>query len=191
MPKKKKKEEEQKDDVEIEYEAGEGAGGNLDKKLKKLKKELAEVKKEREEYLTGWQKERADFANFKKNLEEGSKATRSIIEEGVLEEFLKVLDSFNMAFADTDAWNKVDESWRQGVEYIYDQMNKVFEQYGVTSIGEIGESFDPNLHQSVETVPTDDKSQDGKISAVIQKGYQVGSRTLRPARVNIFAYQNI
>ena len=185
MSKKKK----QTDDIEIEYESGEG-GADLEKKLKKLKKELVEIKKEKEEYLTGWQKERADFANFKKNLEEGSKATRSIIEEGVLTEFLNVLDSFNMAFANREAWEKVDPSWRQGVEYIFDQMNKIFEQYGVLSIGQEGEDFDPNLHQSVEMVATEDESQDGKVASVIQKGYTIGSRTLRPARVNVFEHQS-
>jgi len=193
MTKKKKQSEEMpartdedQDVVEIDYEAESEGSFDMAKKLKKLKAELKKVKEEKAEYLNGWQKERADFANFKKSQDENVKALSGYAREQILEEFLKVLDSFNMAFANREAWEGVDESWRKGVEYIYEQMNGIFAEYGVEPVGEVGEAFDPAVHQSVETVPTDNKKDDHKIAAVIQKGYKIADRTLRPARVNVF-----
>ena len=96
-----------------------------------------------------------------------------------------------MAFANKEAWEKVDKNWRQGVEYIYSQLNNVFEEYGVKSIGVVGEIFNPNIHEPVDIVPTDDKDLDQKISNVIQKGYKLGERVMRPARVNIYEFKDI
>ncbi len=93
-----------------------------------------------------------------------------------------------MAFANKESWSKVDENWRKGVEYIYSQMNAVFEEYGVKEIGEEGDGFDPNIHDSIETIKTNEKKLEHKIAQVIQKGYKLGERVLRPARVNVFEY---
>jgi len=109
--------------------------------------------------------------------------------ERILTKFLTVLDSFNMAFANKETWEKVDENWRRGVEYIYGQMNTIFEEYGVKPIGEVGEIFNPSFHQSIELVLTDQKEQDHTVSSVIQKGYKLGERVIRAARVNVYEYK--
>ena len=172
----------------LEFEFNEDGEEDLKKTLKKLRADLKTAKKEKEEYLTGWQKERADFLNYKKQ-EDDRKATFSeAMRERILTRFLTVVDSFNMAFANKEAWEKVDENWRKGVEYIYAQMNTVFEEYGVKPIGEEGESFDPNIHQSIEMVRTDKKEMDHKIAQVVQKGYKLADRVIRVARVNVFEY---
>lgn len=172
--------------------ASDGASGEEDcaKKVLKLKSELKQAKKEKEEYLTGWQKERADFANYKKDETERSIRYKDLAREQILESFLRVADSFAMAFANKEAWEKVDSNWRQGVEYIYAQMSGVFEEYGVTELGKVGEVFDPNIHEPVEMVAATEKDMDHKIANVIQKGYKLGSRVLRPARVNVYEYKN-
>ena len=69
-------------------------------------------------------------------------------------------------------------------------MNTIFEEYGVRGIGEVGESFDHNLHHSIEMVPTDKKEENHKISEVIQKGYKLGERVIRAARVKVFEYND-
>lgn len=173
----------------VEFEFNEDVEEDLKKTLKKLRADLKKANKEKSEYLTGWQKERADFANYKKQEEDRKTMFSESMRERILSRFLTVLDSFNMAFANKDAWEKVDPNWRKGVEYIYSQMNTVFEEYGVKAIGEIGEIFDPNLHESIEMVATDKKEDDHKIAVVIQKGYKLGERILRPARVNVYEYK--
>ena len=188
--KKNDKIEESGDEAEIlEFEYNEDGEEDLKKTIKKLRADLQQAKKEKEEYLTGWQKERAEFANYRKQEDDRKTNFSESMRERILSRFLSVLDSFNMAFANKEAWEKVDENWRKGVEYIYSQMNGIFEEYGVKSMGEIGENFDPNIHQSIDVVETDQKELEHKVAAVIQKGYKLGERVIRPERVNVYEYK--
>jgi molecular chaperone GrpE len=180
----------------LEFEFNEDGEEDLKKTLKKLRGSLKQAKKENYElnatsieYLTGWQKERAEFSNYKKQEDERRVMFSESMRERILSRFLSVIDSFNMAFANKEAWEKVDENWRKGVEYIYAQLNTIFEEYGVRPIGEEGEAFDPNIHQSIDMVETDKKELDHKVSAVIQKGYKLGERVIRAARVNVYEYK--
>jgi molecular chaperone GrpE len=109
--------------------------------------------------------------------------------ERILSRFLMVVDSFNMAFANKESWEKVDANWRKGVEYIYAQLNTIFEEYGVKPVGEENESFDPNIHQPIDMVATDKKDLDHKVAKIIQKGYKLGERVIRPARVDVYEYK--
>ncbi|MEK7471378.1 MAG: nucleotide exchange factor GrpE [Patescibacteria group bacterium] len=175
----------------LEFEFNEDGEEDLKKTLKKFRAELKVCQKEKEEYLTGWQKERADFINYKKQENERQVNFSEVMRERILIRFLSVIDSFNLAFVNKEAWEKVDENWRKGVEYIYSQMNGIFEEYGVKAIGEVGESFDPNIHQSIDVVETDKKEQDHTVANVIQKGYKLGERVMRPARVNVYEYKEV
>lgn len=173
----------------LEFEFNEDGEEDLKKTLKKFRADLKQAKAEKEEYLTGWQKERAEFANYRKQEEDRKAIFSEAMRERILTRFLSVIDSFNMAFSNKEAWEKVDENWRKGVEYIYAQMNTIFEEYGVKAVGEVGEAFDPNIHQSIDVVETDKKEQDHTIANVIQKGYKLGERVIRAARVNVYEYK--
>ena len=140
--------------------------------------------------MTGWQKERADFANYKKDEETRKAVFSEAVRERILTRFLSVVDSFNMAMANKEVWVKVDTNWRVGVEHIYSDLLKIFEEYGVKSVGEAGESFDPNIHQSIDMVATNKKELDHKVAQVIQRGYKLGERIMRPARVNVYELKN-
>jgi len=180
---------EKEDNTEVlEFEFNDDGEEDLKKTLKKFRADLKACKKEKEEYLDGWQKERAEFANYRKQEDERKSIFSEAVRERIIMRFLTVLDSFNMAFANKESWEKVDENWRKGVEYIYAQMNTVFEEFNVKPIGEVGESFDLNIHQSIEMIKTDKKENDHKVAEVVQKGYKLGDRVIRPARVNIFEY---
>ncbi len=177
-------EETNEDDIEFEDN-----DADFKSKLKTLKEKLDTSQKERQEYLDGWQRERAEFANYKKDEESRRNTVRAFAREKIIMDMLSVLDSFDMAFSNKEAWEKADKNWRVGVEYIYNQFLTILERYNVKQIGDVGVSFDPNIHQSIETVATDEKEKDHTIERVIQKGYQIGDRTLRPARVNMFEYK--
>ena len=109
--------------------------------------------------------------------------------ELILTRFLMVMDSFNMAFSNKEAWAKVDEGWRKGVEYIYSQINTIFEEYGVKPVGVEGENFDPNIHESIVVVDTNEKKLEHRVAQVIQQSYKLGERIIRPARVNVYEYK--
>src|SRR3989339_967739 len=155
---------EQKEDTSevLEFEFNEDGEEDLKKTLKKFRADLKQCQKENYElnatsmeYLLGWQKERAEFANYRKQEDDRRAMFSESMRERILTRFLSVIDSFNMAFANKEAWEKVDENWRKGVEYIYTQMNTIFEEYGVKPVGEEGEIFDPNIHQSIDMTKTD------------------------------------
>src|SRR3989344_8106252 len=189
MSDEEKKEPTQDDSEVLEFEFNEDGEEDIKRTLKKLRADLKVCRKEKEEYLTGWQKERADFVNYKKDESNRQIDLSFALREHMLARFLTVIDSFDMAFANRELWEKVDENWRKGVEYIHSQMNSIFEEYGVKEIGIVGENFDPNIHQSIDTIPTDKKELDHKVADVIQKGYKLGERVLRPARVNVYEFK--
>ncbi len=176
-----------KDDVVFE-ETAEGEGEALSKdKIKKLREELKAAQAEKTDYLTNWQKERADFINYKKAEDERKKQILDFSREQFVEELIPVLDAYDIAFSNKEAWEKVEKNWRMGVEYIHQQLLKVLADNGVSEIapGE-GAALDPNLHDSIDTVATDDESKDGTVAMVMQKGYKMKERVLRPARIKIF-----
>ena len=176
-------------DFEFEPETDSDSGASVDfaEKLKKLKNELKIIKKERQEFLDGWQKERADFANYKKDEIKRNSFYADRAKENILTDFLPALDSFNMAFGNKEAWEKVDKNWRSGVEYIYSQILSTLEGHGVKQFGAVGEIFDPTLHQSVGVEDTDIEEKDGTIAVVNSKGFIVNESILRPAKVIVYS----
>jgi molecular chaperone GrpE len=174
------------EDDEFDYEPEVVEEQGMSDKLKKLRKELQETKKQSQEYLTGWQKERASFANFKAE-EERKRAERiTRLKLGLVSDFFPVLDSFDMAFGNKEAWESVDQNWRMGVEYIYTQFMNTLESYGIQVIPtEAGDAFNPNLHEPVETIDTDNPSDDGSIVKVVRKGYRTDETVLRPVKVQV------
>jgi molecular chaperone GrpE len=179
--------EENVDEDVVEFVYNEDGEEDLKATLKKLRKDVKEALKEKQEYLTNWQKERADFLNFKKDEAERAKVVNSVARESFAESLLPVLDAYDMAFSNKEAWEKVDKNWRMGVEYIHQQLLKVLAENGIEEIpSKEGDTFDPNVHQSVEIVPTQEDSQENTVSKILQKGYKNGSRIVRPARVNVW-----
>jgi molecular chaperone GrpE len=154
--------------------------------VKKLKEKIQKLKTEKEEYLNNWQRERADFINFKK--EEDSRLERRALltKESVLESLIPILDSFSVAFQNKEVWEKVDENWRKGIEYIHQQFIQVLKDNNVKEIiPNLLDEFNPQIHQAIEERHTDDENEKGKILEVIQKGYSIGEYIVRPVRVII------
>ena len=145
--------------------------------------ELDKVKAERDEYLAGWQRAKADLINFKKQNEAMMKEFRTMANEGLIEELLPVLQSFEMAFANKEAWEKADKNWRMGVEHIYNQLHGILEQNGIKEINPIGKEFDYLLHEAVKYEPAAESTKDGLIIRVLEKGYTLGSKLIKPAKV--------
>lgn len=155
----------------------------------KLREDLKIAQKEKEEYLTGWQRAKADYVNLQKEMDQVRANTSLLTKEKIVESLLPSIDSFDMAMSNKEAWEKVDQGWRTGVEYIYQQIITGLSNAGVEIIDKVGISFDPNMHESIESILTDDQSKDHTIEKVIQAGYKIGDRVIRPARVNIFQYK--
>lgn len=172
----------EQDDVVFEEE---GEGLLPAQKIKKLQEELKKCQKEKEEYLAGWQRAKADFVNARKEEERSRLDLMKFANKDLIMEILSVADSFDMAFVNKEAWEKVDQNWRTGVEYIYGQLIGILEQNGIKQLNPIGEMFDPNIHTSVESIPTEKPEDDHKIVAVIQKGYMMHGSLVRSPKVKV------
>lgn len=177
---------EETDDV-VEFVFNDDGEEDIKATLKKLRKDLKEEKAKSLEYLTNWQRERADFQNFKKDEAARSSQLGGYVREKIMEELLPVLDAYDMAFANKEAWEKVDKNWRVGVEYIHQQLLKVLSDNGIEEIAvQEGNIFDPAIHEPMQNTETEDASLENKIAKIIQKGYKAKDRIIRPARVNIW-----
>lgn len=174
------------DDVEFEELDWVGDEKKDKEKLKKMRDDLKKSQAESKEHLTALQRARADYVNLKRELDEVRDTTKKKTTEKVLADFLPVLDSFDMAMGNTAAWEAVDKNWRVGVEYIYSQLKTALENNGVTAIDAVGVDFDHNIHESIETKETDDAGLDHKIEKIVQKGYKMGDKIIRAARVVVW-----
>lgn len=141
------------------------------------------------EYLEGWQRAQADFANLKKTHQAELTELRKYASRDLIEKLLPTIDSFQMAFGNKEAWEKVDQNWRTGVEYIYQQLWKTLEEEGLSVIDKTNTPFNPLMHQAVGQVETDDKSKDSVVLTIVSPGYQLNENVIRPAKVEVGHYQ--
>lgn len=162
-----------------------GFGKLESEQLADLKEKLAICVKEKQDYLDKWQRGAADFKNARKRDNEDSERFRKFATENLIVELLPVLESFNVAFGNKEAWEKVDKNWRIGVEYIASQLKGVLEANGLKELNPIGEKFDPMLHEAVEFSETSDEKENQIIIAVIHKGYSFYDRLLKAPKVKV------
>lgn len=158
---------------------------DLAEKVKKLKIELAEANKQKQEYLDGWMRMKADIANIKKREEEERAQFIKYAKEGVIEEMLPTLQNFDMAMANKDAWEKVDANWRAGVEYIAKQLRTTLESHGLVEVNPINLPFDPARDEALEHVPVTDEKLNNIVVEVVQKGYKLHDKIIRAPRVKV------
>ncbi len=152
--------------------------------IKKLREKVKKLENEKQEYLDLSQRTRADYANFKKEVESNRTSDRKFATKRFIEELLPVLDSYDMAQGNKEAWEAVDKNWRVGIEYIFAQLRTVLEGEGVTQFGKVGDTFDPTLHESMEQVNVENENDNDKIIKILQNGYKMNDMILRPARVH-------
>jgi molecular chaperone GrpE len=183
------KDEEQVDDVQFIDSDEEGLEKGASNKVKDLREKITALEKEKQEYLDGWQRARADYANLLKSSEEDKKRLKFIIQEDILEKLLPVVDSFDQAFNNKEAWEKVEPNWRKGVEYIHQQLMNILKDHSLHAFGELGEKFDPAFHLAVSETETKEESADHTVAEVLQKGYKIGDSIIRPARVSVYVFK--
>ncbi len=186
----------QKDDVIIEETAEakavdshddvEFADDSLADTVKKLKEKIKTLEAEKLEYLTGWQRTKADYVNAQKEQDTRRAELIKYANLDFVTELLPALDAFDMAMTNKESWEKVDANWRAGIEYIYNQIITVLDRFGVVQENPLGQKLDVLKHNPVGTVPTEDKTKEGIIAEVIQKGYFMSGKEIRPAGVKVF-----
>jgi len=149
-----------------------------EKDIKKIKKELKESKKGKEDYLAGWKRERADFLNFKKAESERIEKYINIIKDELILDFLPILDNIYLAEKELPK----DNNWTKGFLGIKAQIEDFLEKQGVEEIVCLNKHFNPHLHEAVEELKGE---KPGLITEVVQKGYTLNNKVIRPAKVKV------
>lgn len=149
----------------------------------KVKKQLEKCQKERQDYLAGWQRSRADFLNYKKEEMERLGEILKYANESLILQILPILDDFEKAEKEISDESKKNEYFK-GMLQIKRQLQDLLKNQGIEEIRSLGEKFNPNFHEVVETVEVKDK-ESSIIIEEIKKGYKLNGKVVQPAKVKI------
>jgi len=195
-----KKPEEQQDeqiDLEAVQELGEfeNNAGELDEKMdqpsvdtegediEEITRELEETRAKADEYLDGWQRARADFANYKKRIEREQADLYQTISGSVVKQYLDIVDDLDLALKNRPQSGEGAE-WANGIELVFRKLLTILENQGITPMKVQGEMFDPTLHEAISSEENEEFECD-EIIEVVKRGYMMGERVLRPALVRV------
>jgi molecular chaperone GrpE len=157
-----------------------GGGAQPDPRSGDLEAKLAAVQAELEKVRDEWLRAKAETDNVRRRGQEDvAKAHRYGI-EGFASALLSVKDSLDAALT---VENTSIESFKEGVELTSRQLDSVFEKFQIKDINPVGEKFDPHRHQAISQVPSDQEAN--TVVAVLQKGFLLNDRVLRPALVTV------
>jgi len=143
--------------------------------------DLASLQRERDDLLDTTRRLQADFENYRKRVAREQTALAERATEGLLEQLLPVLDSFELAVRNLEG-SDVDEKVRKGIELVYAELASVMERAGLERIEARGAPFDPNEH---EAVMQDEGEGEPHVEDVLRAGWKLKGRVLRPAMVKV------
>lgn len=163
--------------------AAEAAATEAFAELEELKIRLHESEAKANEYLDGWQRARAEFANYKKRVDRDQAQVYQTAAGNIIKRYLEILDDLERALKNrpTEGEGAV---WAEGIDLIYRKLLALLEAEGVQPMETGDQYFDPNLHEAIshEAAP---ELESGQIIEVVKQGYKLGDRVLRPAWVRV------
>ena len=161
-----------------EGEASEEAGAEKEEESKKAEEDARKAEEaESERYM----RLMAEFQNFKRRVAKEKSDIHAYANEKIIGELLPVLDNFERAL---DAEGGDLEAYAKGMQLIFEQLKTALENAGLEEIKAMDETFDPNVHNAVMTDNLEDK-EDGTITKVLQKGYKLKDKVIRPSMVAV------
>jgi molecular chaperone GrpE len=170
-------------DLEPEVEAESYEGEETQDEVETLLQDLAQARAEANEYLDGWQRSRAEFANYKKRVDRELAQANMTATGNIIKRYLNVLDDLERALKNRPQ-NGEGAVWANGIELIYRKFLSILENEGVKVMEAEGQVFDPNLHEALSSEESDEHDS-GEIIEVVQQGYMLDDRVLRPALVRV------
>ena len=156
-----------------------------DEEIAQLRSELDQALAKADEYLTGWQRERAEFFNYKKRMEREQAQGGQNAFATAIRRYLDIADDLERALKSKNRPTEGNGAiWADGIDLIHRKMIAAFEADGVKLIDTDGKFFDPNMHEAISHEDYPDH-ESGQIIEVVQPGYTLGERVIRPARVRV------
>lgn len=160
-----------------EAEAGDEAKAEDEAEAEASKDEPSAEEQESERYM----RLMAEFQNFKRRAAKEKSDIHAFANERIVGDLLPVLDNFERAL---DTETEDIEGYAKGMQLIFEQLKTALEKAGLKEIEALGQDFDPNVHNAVMTDNTDEYETD-KISKVLQKGYKLNDKVVRPSMVAV------
>ncbi len=148
--------------------------------VESLTSQLRQAEARAAEYKDGWARAQADFQNYKKRIERDNELTYVTMKGDIVKKILPVLDDLERALQNRPA----DNPWAGGIELIARKLQNVLESEGIKRIEAEGAEFDPNFHEAITHEPADGVKS-GFVIGVVQNGYMLGDRVIRPAMVRV------
>jgi len=142
--------------------------------------QLKEAEAKIVEYKDGWARSQAEFQNYRKRIERDNEMMYASMKGDIIKKVLPALDDLERALANRPA----DDAWASGIELIARKMQNILESEGVKRIEAKGTAFDPNFHEAISHEPNDEVESEHVID-VVQNGYMLGERVIRPALVRV------
>jgi molecular chaperone GrpE len=143
-----------------------------------LADQLQQERQRAESYLASWQRAAADYQNLKRRVEQEREEFARLGNASLIINLLPLLDDIERALENVDA-RLAGLTWLDGIRLIYRKFQALLEMSGVSEIQADGQPFDPNLHEAVMY----GEGEEGKVINVVQKGYKLNGRVLRPTMV--------
>lgn len=132
------------------------------------------------EYKDGWARSQADFQNYKKRIERDNELMYANMKGDIIKKVLPALDDLERAMQNRPA----DDAWANGIELVVRKFQNIMENEGLKRIEAKGMAFDPNFHEAISHEPSDEV-ESGFVIDVVQNGYVIGERVIRPALVRV------
>lgn len=148
-----------------------------------LEEELEKAKAKAEERYNQLQRLQAEYDNYRKRTQKEKTELIKYATEGLMEELLPILDNFDRAISAAKVTSDF-ASFSQGVEMIFRQIQTALGKEGLKAIDAVGQPFDPNLHEAVMRVESDEHP-DNTVLEELQKGYYLKEKVLRPSMVKV------
>jgi molecular chaperone GrpE len=146
--------------------------------IEALRAALEDEREKAKSYYQSWQRTAADFQNYKRRVEDERSETARLASAALIINMLPLLDDLERALKNVDA-HLASLTWVDGIRLIYRKFEALLEMAGVQEIEADGQTFDPALHEAVSQAP----GEDNKVISVVQRGYRLGDRVIRPAMV--------
>jgi molecular chaperone GrpE len=153
------------------------------KEYAEMMSKVDECKKQVDEYADGWQRERADYANYRRIVERDQQETRQNILADTVKRYLVINDDIERALKKAPDDPQV-APWVDGIRLIYQKLQGILDAEGVKRIPAEEEHFDPNRHEAIMS-EENSEVESGRIIEIIEQGYTIGDRVIRPARVKV------
>jgi molecular chaperone GrpE len=172
--------------LEPASEAGEGPGAADDTQTDDLQSQVDALTRDKAALYDQLLRRAAEFENFRRRIERERSDAYQRARVEVLVEFLPVVDNFERALSSLENSGGDAEALRHGVELIHKQFKDALTKFGLEPVQAIGQTFDPHLHEAVTIEPTD-KHKENTVIEEFQRGYKIGDKLLRPAKVKVAA----